>query len=447
METQNTEYKRLWKDEYLRYISGFANANGGTLYIGIDDNGNIVGVDNARYLLENLPNKAVQATGIVPEINLLNESGKEYLAIQVKPSEQPVSCNGKFYQRSGSTLQELNGTALTEFLTSRIPQTEWDSRICKDADMSDIDAEAVRYFIRHAIASGRMPKEAENDNMETVLHNLSLTDKQGRLKNAAILLFGKKPQFFFITATFRLGRFGEDGTDLGFQDEFEGNILQMADNVLWKLRTKYLIAPIHYEGVQRVETLEISEDALRELVYNAIVHRDYTGAHTQMKVFNRHIRLWNAGELPSNFDAEKVAVEHMSNPRNHLLANVFYRAGFIEAFGRGIGKVCTAFEKQNLPHPAFENFMGGTLVTIPRNPNDQDNVTNNVTNNVTKELTDRQKLIIDFIKDDVTINVTNLSQKTKVAMRTVMRDIEVLKKLGIIERIGTRKTGYWKVKK
>ena len=167
METQNTEYKVKWKDEYLHYISGFANADGGTLFIGKDDNGNIVGIDNAGYLLENLPNKAVQATGIVPEINLLTDNGKEYLAIHIPSSEQPVSCNGKYYLRSGSTLQELNGVALNHFLSLKI-QGDWDCRICKDADISDIDSDAVRYFVQHAITSGRMPQEVEKDGVETI---------------------------------------------------------------------------------------------------------------------------------------------------------------------------------------------------------------------------------------------------------------------------------------
>lgn len=86
MESQNIEYKQSWKDEYLKWICGFANAQGGTLYIGIDDNENVVGVDNAKYLLDNLPNKCVQAAGIVPDFENLTQKGKAYLAIHIKAS-------------------------------------------------------------------------------------------------------------------------------------------------------------------------------------------------------------------------------------------------------------------------------------------------------------------------------------------------------------------------
>ena len=96
MESQTTEYKQQWDDKYLAYISGFANAHGGTLFLGINNAGDVVGVQNAKYLLENLPNKAMQATGVVPDIEILNNDGKEYLAIHIKPSKQPVTCNGKY---------------------------------------------------------------------------------------------------------------------------------------------------------------------------------------------------------------------------------------------------------------------------------------------------------------------------------------------------------------
>ena len=338
-ESQNIEYKSTWKDEYLKWICGFANAQGGTMFIGVDDDGKVVGVQKVRYLLENLPNKSIQATGVVPSIELLNKDGKEYIAIHVKQSEQPISCNGKYYVRSGSTLQELGGTSLQQFLLNKIGR-EWDSFVCEGASLDDIDDSAIEYFKRNAVSSGRMPYSALTDNTETILHNLHLLTKDGKLTNAAILLFGKNPQNHFITAYFRIGRFGIDDTDLIHQDEIDGNIIQMADKVMWKLRTDYLTAPIHYEGMHRIEQLEIPEDALRELVYNAIVHRDYLGTNTQMKVYNDKIWFWNAGKLPEEFDVNKVSSEHLSNPRNHLIASVFYRAGFIESCGRGISKVC-----------------------------------------------------------------------------------------------------------
>ena len=112
------------------------------------------------------------------------------------------------------------------------------------------------------------------------------------------MLFGKNPKRFFVSCDFRIGRFRNDESDLITQDVVEGNILQMVNHIIELLRSKYLLSPIHYEGITRIGQLEIPEDVLREAICNAIVHRDYMGVHTQMKVYDDCIMLWNDGKLP-----------------------------------------------------------------------------------------------------------------------------------------------------
>lgn len=406
------------------------------MYIGIKDNGEICGVKNPTELLENLPNKINLTMGVVADVNLLKEGEKEYISITVKPTDRAISLKGKYYYRTGSTLQELGGSALQELLLAKIGRG-WDDFACDNAKMDDIDVQAVDYFLRNAIATGRMPKEAANDSVENVLNNLNLLTEDGQIKNAAILLFGKNPQRRFISARFRIGRFGKDNTDLIRQDDIEGNIIQMADKVVWKLRTDYLIAPIHYEGMHRIEQLEIPEEALRELVYNAIVHRDYLGADTQMKVYDDHIWLWNDGELPQGFSIEKVLTENMSRPRNRLVASVFYKAGFIESWGRGISKVCNAFKEANLPVPTFENSFGGTAVTIPRNAAlTQTPVVN--------DLTSLQNEILALIIADNSITTKQIAAQLGITGRTVQRHVAAMQKKGVLKREGTNK-GKWVV--
>ena len=94
MESQNIEYKQSWKDEYLKWICGFANAQGGTIYIGIDDNGNVCGVKNAKKLIEDIPNKIIMSMGLVAEINLLKKEEKDYIAISVAQCNSPISFKG-----------------------------------------------------------------------------------------------------------------------------------------------------------------------------------------------------------------------------------------------------------------------------------------------------------------------------------------------------------------
>ena len=123
-----------------------------------------------------------------------------------------------------------------------------DRIIVEKTTLNDIDRKAVDYFLRKAVDAQRLPEESINETTENVLKNLYVIDSEGKLKKAAILLFGKCPQDFITGVEFKIGFFGSDETDLIFQDLIEGNILQMCDTVIKTLKAKYLISPIHYEG-------------------------------------------------------------------------------------------------------------------------------------------------------------------------------------------------------
>ena len=373
IENQNIEYKADWRDEYLKWVCGFANASGGSIFIGVDDDRNVVGVLEAKKLLEDIPNKIVNYLGIVADVNLLKENNKEYIEIKVLPSNVPIALKGVYHFRSGATKQELKGVALQQFILKKMGRT-WDDISNDAATLNDIDRNAIEYFLRKAVNANRMSADSLNDTTEKVLENLDLYDEHHQIKNAALLLFGKRPSKFFPCVQFKIGRFGKDNTDLIFQDLVEGNIIQMADRVMEILKSKYLISPIRYEGLQRIEPLEIPEDALREAIFNSIIHKEYTGVFIQMKVYDDRIILWNEGMLIDNYTVETLLVDHSSRPRNRNIANAFYKAGFIEAWGRGISKIRNGFLAAGLPAPTFEEKMGGMWITIPRKDGVKDGV-------------------------------------------------------------------------
>ena len=103
-ESQNIEYKESWRDEYLKWLCGFANAQGGTIYIGVDDAGNVVGVKDVKKLMEDIPNKIQSGLGIVADVNKHTKDGKDYLEIKVGPSSFPISYHGEFHYRSGAVV-------------------------------------------------------------------------------------------------------------------------------------------------------------------------------------------------------------------------------------------------------------------------------------------------------------------------------------------------------
>ena len=271
-ESQNIEYKESWRDEYLKWICGFANAQGGRIFIGINDRQQIIGVPDSKKLLEDIPNKIVNYLGIVADVNLLqSDKGKDYIEIIVEPSNIPIAYHGQYHYRSGSTKQELKGAALQQFILKKMG-ISWDDIVQPTATLDAIDPAAVDYLQRSAISHGRMMASDYSSDVKTVLENLDLIDEEGHLRNAAILLFGKRPSRYFTLCDFRIGRFIKDETDLIFQDVIEGDIIRMADKVISVLRSKYLTTPIHYEGMGRFEPLEIPEKAMPLYIRTIVVY-------------------------------------------------------------------------------------------------------------------------------------------------------------------------------
>lgn len=159
-----------------------------------------------------------------------------------------------------------------------------------------------------------------------------------------------------------------------------------------------------------------------------------------MKVYDDCIMLWNDGKLPEGIDQEKLFAEHASQPRNRNIANAFYKAGFIETWGRGIKKIRQGLKKIGLPEPKIENHVSGTLITIYRN------VGINVGIKTSEaKLSDRQRIIISVIKANPFVTAKQMSETLSVTLRTIERDLSVMQKAHIIRHEGSNKTGVWVV--
>lgn len=148
-ERHNIEYKISWRDEYLKWICGFANAKGGKIFIGIDDRGYIKGIDNYKRLMDDIPNKSINYLGLVVDVNLHEDNNAYYIEIDVPVSSVPISYHGAYYYRSGSTKQELKGSSLQEFLLKKIGKS-WDD-LSTLANIADIDNKAISCFIKICI--------------------------------------------------------------------------------------------------------------------------------------------------------------------------------------------------------------------------------------------------------------------------------------------------------
>ncbi len=149
-EDQNIEYKEFWRDEYLKWICGFANANGGKIYIGKNDFGEIVGLKDSKKLLADIPNKTKDILGILVDVNLYQTEKGEFIEISVEAYPYPVNYKGQYHYRSGSTKQELKGAALDKFLLQQKGK-RWDAVPIPNVSINDLKKETFDFFRRKAV--------------------------------------------------------------------------------------------------------------------------------------------------------------------------------------------------------------------------------------------------------------------------------------------------------
>lgn len=428
-ENQNIEWKESWRDEYLKWVCGFANANGGKIVIGKNDKGEIVGVSNFKKLMEDIPNKIQNQLGVICDIDLKNEHEKKYIEITVNSYDAPISYRGKYYYRSGSTKQELKGNALTNFLLKNMGKT-WDDLVETDAVIGDINVDTVNSFKNMAIKSKRVPS-FDDENLEQILVKLRLSKKE-KLKRSAILMFGKDPCQFYVNAFVKIGRFGNDDADLRFQEVIEGNMYQLANRTLEVLDEKFLISKISYEGLHRVEKWEYPYEAIREAVINAIVHKDYMGAPIQISVYDEKIIIWNEGRLPDELTIADLKKKHSSIPHNPILASAFFKVGLIEAWGRGTIKILDECKNAGLPEPIIEESFGGISITIFKNKQ-----VKNSSSFI--DLNDRQIKAITYLKENHKVTNRIYRELFDITEKTAFRDLEKLVGKNILIKKGHKK--------
>jgi ATP-dependent DNA helicase RecG len=169
-ESQIAEFKASWRDEYLKHLCAFANTRGGKLFIGVADDGSVLAAKEIKKLLEDIPNKAINYLGIIVDVHLIEESGKEYLEIVIPKSSVPIAYKGVYYVKSGSTRQELKGAELQHFILKKMGRT-FDELPVEGAEYSDIDEKIVRKFLRKAIKANRLSPEAETDDLQNIITN------------------------------------------------------------------------------------------------------------------------------------------------------------------------------------------------------------------------------------------------------------------------------------
>ena len=296
---------------------------------------------------------------------------REYISIEVIRYPFAISCDGKYYKRSGSTLHELNGFELQNFLLERAGKT-WDSVPIPGVSVSDLSREALEAFRKKAVKSNRMSESEVSVSDELLLRNLKLFDGENLLR-AAILLFHPEPEQFVTGAYIKIGyfsavgSFGDDNKtieDLQYQDVVDGALITQVDKAIEIIFSKYMKALVDYEVIQRTESYMLTPGMVREIILNAINHKDYaTGVPIQISVYDDHIEVFNMGDWSRRVPTdERLYLKHESVPHNPKIADVSFRSGDVESWGRGYLKIKAECEKVKAPLPQIDAGNGGVSV-------------------------------------------------------------------------------------
>ena len=431
-ENQNIEWKESWKDEYLKWICGFANASGGKIIIGKNDLGKIVGLKGSKKLLEEIPNKTRDILGIIVDVNLHQTKEGDFIEIIVEDYPYPVNYKGQYHYRSGSTKQELKGAALDKFLLQK-KGIRWDGVPVPKVSTDDLKNETFEIFRKKAIKAQRIDDDVLNDDNENLLENLKLLEDK-YLKRAAILLFHPNPDKFVTGAYIKIGYFESDD-ELKYQDEIQGNIFEQLEKTIDLLFTKYIKSSISYEGLNRVEKYEYPKDAVREALLNAVSHKDYSGGvPIQISVYPDKLIFWNEGQLPDDWTIEKLLEKHPSKPFNPDIANALFRSGYIESWGRGIRKMINECILFGIPKPKLFYDMSGFWVEFSKG-------TYNEKHLKSLGLNSRQIKVIKYLNENRRITNSEYQTIHKVSRNTATRDLTELVEEELIKSSDTKGAG------
>ena len=385
------------------------------------------------------------------DVNLLEKDDKEYIEIVVPAYSTSISYKGVYHYRSGSTKQVLTGPALESFLNGKRGVT-WDNMPIPAFTMADVEDSVVNKFKELAAKKGRIEPSLLEESKEVLLEKLHLTSG-GYLTNAAMMLFSKDPEKWQLGAYVKVGYFETDA-DLMYQDEVRGSLIEIVDKIIELIYFKYMRAKIIYVGMQRRERYFVPEAALRETLLNALCHSQYNyGVPIQISVYADKMYIANCGQLPDNWTAENLMGKHASRPYNPNIANVFYLAGFIESWGRGIEKICEACKADDLPMPEFTINPGDIMVKftatedrVVHGPGKViDRVGVKVGVEVGEVLSDGEKMVLELLEIDPGMTYVSMAEKLSVSEKTIYKRMKMLRDKGIIVRVGTDKQGYWKI--
>lgn len=428
-------------------LCGFLNRRGGTVFFGVDPDGGIAGQLVSDKTLQDV---VALLRGFEPQPSItvqrvpLPGSQREILVLeaQTRADLVPFVFEGRAYERLGTTVSMMQQTRYQELLLNRIhSQHRWENQPADGYRIQDLDEEEILRTARLGISSGRMP-EASGAEPAEILNRLGLR-VDGFLLNAAVVAFGRRFLPSFPQCQLRMARFrGTDKAEFLDQSQLQGHGFQLLEEALLFLRRHLPVAGRVQPGIfERIDEPLFPIEALREALVNAFCHRDYSypGGSVSLAVFDDCLEIWSDGSLPFGTTLEELKRDHLSRPRNPLIAEAFFRRGLVERWGRGTQKIIELCTRAG--HPAPEFLEQNAAVGVRFLP-----IGYIAPLRVSHDLTPRQREILLLLagKETTPLRTIRAGLENPPAHRTLQDDLAHLKRLGLIDSGGHgRGAAYW----
>lgn len=436
-ESNTIEFKVSFNRETVESLCAFANTKGGQVLIGVSASGQISGLDLSDETVQGWLNQIKQSTtpSLLPNIVVKEIAAKKIVVITVQEFPiKPVAFKGKYFKRVGNSNHQLSPSEISNLHLQSL-QLSWDSYPAHDATLGDLDVMKIERFISRVNTAGRF---VLGGSWQESLEKLDLI-RENKPANAAKLLFAKELKQYSI----HVGRFKTPSMII--DDKMIKNTLYEAVEETMRFIISHLKVAFEFTGeIQRTEIFEYSLPALRELVLNTIVHRDYTSpVDVQIKIFDQEITIFNPGKLYGDVTIEKLKTDtYQSRTRNKLVAEAFYLTKDIEKYGSGYIRVRE--EIKSYPTMRFDYEESGDGYLVALGYSQQKTVTTpKTTPKTTSKTRDR---LLELVTKNNQITREELSEQLGIGINGVKQQIRKLKKEGILERVGDNRTGFWKTR-
>ena len=347
-ETRTLEFKETITNTFLKTVSAFSNYDGGTIYFGIDDDGNIKGLKDVKQACLDIENKINDSISPQPNYTMEIQNNDQTIKLTVKSGiQKPYLYKSKAFKRNDTATIEADTLELSRLILEG-KNISFEELPCRQQELS--------FEILHRKLKEHIQIEAFN---QDTLRTLNLYDNNNGYNNAAAILADTN-HFPGIDIV----KFGENISINQKRATFENrSILEVYEKSIDVFRDYYQYEVI--QGADREKVEKIPEAAFREAIANALIHRAWDiASQIRVLMFDDRIEVISPGGLPSRITEEEYLSGKLSVLRNRNLANVFYRLGFVEIFGTGITRIKHLYE-EGLIKPDFEVSENTIKIVLP----------------------------------------------------------------------------------